>query len=170
MERMKRERAGEPVNYDARTGDRICFGGCRYAVTGTTPDRVTCRPTGGHDQATGDEVSYTYEGLKKAGAVFADYKLRPWSQDTFVPEHTFYALDRYIFSGGGPSDFLYSVLTNNLKKAVEHADSSNREALVTIVMYLLNRVPSTAWGDEDTVSRWLDDTQNVRTRTVRTFY
>lgn len=63
-----------------------------------------------------------------------------------IPEHTKMALRMYVEEGYMPGGFLTAVLCNDLFRAVDHADSENAAALVQIVKFIYNRVPSNAWG------------------------
>jgi hypothetical protein len=67
------------------------------------------------------------------------------------------AIDRYVQTGCHPGDFLYAVITNNLKESFGRADSHNRENLFSIVRYLYNEVPSPAWGSVEKVQEWSRD-------------
>jgi hypothetical protein len=63
-------------------------------------------------------------------------------------------IDDYVNSGQPVSDFLYSVLTNNLKESIAKADFMNIDNLPHIVAYLYNKCPMNCWGSEATVSKW----------------
>ena len=72
-----------------------------------------------------------------------------------IPTRTYDAISRYVNQRIATGDFLRAVLTNNLKSAVHHGDAYNLECLVDIVKVIYNYAPSTCWGDEDKVYRWL---------------
>lgn len=65
------------------------------------------------------------------------------------------AFDEYRDNGIPPSDFIYAVLTNNLKEAFARADADNERDMREIVCYVYNNMPSAAWGDPDKVAAWL---------------
>lgn len=73
----------------------------------------------------------------------------------FIPTRTIEALDRYLRLGIRTGDFLYAVLTNNLKGAVAYGDDDNVTALAWIVRYVVNQFPLAAQGSEEKVSQWL---------------
>lgn len=71
-------------------------------------------------------------------------------------EETVEDILNYVNEGYPPGDFLYAVLTNNLKEAFGRADSNNREYMFQIVSFLWNHVPSGCWGSPEKVKAWLD--------------
>ena len=71
------------------------------------------------------------------------------------PDHIKESIDRYVSQGVPPSDFLYNVLTNNLKEAIAHADEDNLDVLPHIVAYLHNEIPFPCWGTPEKVALWL---------------
>ncbi len=73
-----------------------------------------------------------------------------------IPEITLGALTRYVEQGIPPGSFLTAVLKNDLFDAMSRADMNNRYALHTICMYIYNKIPSTAWGNEERVSAWIE--------------
>jgi hypothetical protein len=76
-------------------------------------------------------------------------------RDQVVPEHTMAALRRYELLHIRTGDFLYAVLTNNLKEAFQRADDSNIENMYAIVNYCYNELPSVCWGSPEKVGAWL---------------
>ncbi len=74
-----------------------------------------------------------------------------------MPEATKYALDAYVERGQCPGHFVTAVLENNLFEAVNRADEGNLAALVDIVKYVYNKLPSDCWGSREKVERWLSD-------------
>lgn len=72
-----------------------------------------------------------------------------------MPRETKEAIDRYVKDHLEPGGFLYAVLCNDLRGAVDEADGVNRHALFEIVKYLYNHCPSTCWGSEERVVAWL---------------
>ncbi len=64
-------------------------------------------------------------------------------------------LINYVDLGIPPGDFLYSMLTNNLRQAVAHADDFNRTRIAEYVTVLYNYIPAQAWGSEENVREWM---------------
>lgn len=77
-------------------------------------------------------------------------------------EHTVECIDAYVQKGIPVGDFLYAVLSNDLKGAFNRADSNNYRFMGDIIRYLWNYVPSACWGSPERVKAWLDfkDQQN----------
>jgi hypothetical protein len=74
-----------------------------------------------------------------------------------IPAHTLIAIQNYIERKLPPGDFLYAVLSNNLKEAYRTADDRNRSAIEEIVRYLCNYAPATCWGSKERVYAWLNE-------------
>jgi len=64
-------------------------------------------------------------------------------------------IDNYIDNGIPPSEFLYAVLTNDLRHAAGKADITNRIHLYDIILYLENYAPNMSWGSPERVEKWL---------------
>ena len=71
-------------------------------------------------------------------------------------QDTVESIDRYVNDGIPPGDFLFAVLSNNLKESFKRADSNNCRYMADIVRYLYNYVPSACWGSPESVKTWLD--------------
>lgn len=80
----------------------------------------------------------------------------------FLPEHLQDGVQRYIEQGIYPGDFLTSVITNNLKEAVGHADHVSAAALGPIVRWFFNEAPGACWGGKATAKAWADASQDDR--------
>jgi len=74
-----------------------------------------------------------------------------------VPEYMQPGLKRYIENGIRPGDFLYAVLCNDLVAAYLNADDTNRKYLGNYAWWLIQECPIGAWGDKDTVEKWMTD-------------
>lgn len=86
-----------------------------------------------------------------------DYnKIRPDTIDS---------IKRYIELGIPPGDFLWAVLTNDLREAFGRADEGNIRAMFEIVCWLWNYAPAMCWGDEERVKNWLDVKAKARMET-----
>ncbi len=48
-----------------------------------------------------------------------------------------------------------AVLTNNLSESVARADSDSLESLPLIVKWVGRELPMCAWGDHDSVHKWI---------------
>jgi hypothetical protein len=72
-----------------------------------------------------------------------------------IPEITMHSLEAYIQYGQPAGGFLEAVLSNDLKNAVGNGDDENKEALVTLVYYLYNKVRSDCWGSKEKYENWL---------------
>lgn len=72
-----------------------------------------------------------------------------------VPVHMRDVLVNYIEKGWDPGEFLYAVLTNNLREAVGRADCFNIGQLPAYIYYLHNYAPADCWGTKEKVKAWL---------------
>ena len=72
-----------------------------------------------------------------------------------IPEHTKGGIDRYVNYHIPTGDFLYAVLTNNLKESFARADDENIKNMFDIVKYCYNEIPSECWGSPEKVKNWL---------------
>lgn len=72
-----------------------------------------------------------------------------------IPNFTREQIDQYVKTGQPVGDFLWAVLTNNLLDTFRRADDGNLNALVAIVTYLYQNVPSECWGSPENVSNWI---------------
>jgi len=66
------------------------------------------------------------------------------------------AIDRYVKERIPTGDFLYEVLTNNLKESFILADEENKRDLEEIVLYCYNCIPGICWGSKEKVKAWLE--------------
>lgn len=74
-----------------------------------------------------------------------------------IPPQTLRSIDFYVRERIPPGDFLYAVLTNDLKGAISFADNENLEALPAIVAYVRNHTPADCQGSPVKVQQWLED-------------
>lgn len=72
-----------------------------------------------------------------------------------VPGHTQDALVNYFVHGYEPGGFLSAVLRNDLVGAATKADSTNRECLAHIAIWIMNHAPYGSWGDQESINGWL---------------
>jgi len=175
MEAIQTEKHGKPVAIGSgpEKGDKFRSTAANppnlYRIIEVGDGGVTAIKINWRGKQLEEQRAYTFEELAFMGAAFVGYEMAPADADCFVPAHTLGALERYIFRGGGVSDFLYAMLTNDLGGCVAHGDSMNLDAIVTIYRYLYNRCPSTCFGSKEAVERWLDD-EEFRERNVRGYY
>ena len=66
------------------------------------------------------------------------------------------AIDRYVNDRIPTGNFLYAVLTNNLKDSFGLADEENMRDLFEIVQYCYWNIPSKCWGSPEKVKVWLN--------------
>jgi LPS sulfotransferase NodH len=66
-----------------------------------------------------------------------------------------YGMALYLCEGIRPGDFLYAVLSNDLKSAVLKADHINKDKLADYVGFLYMSAEHRAWWSEEKVEAWL---------------
>jgi hypothetical protein len=93
-----------------------------------------------------------------------DIENRAWS---LIPEHMRSGLRLYIEEGIPPGDFLYAVLTNNLRETVIRADEINRANIVNWVKFLRSHAPSECWGSVERYNAWIESGGLNRSRPRR---
>jgi len=62
----------------------------------------------------------------------------------------------YLEEGKPPGDFMYALLTNDLRGAITRADAANTAMLSTIWMWWLSEIPSAAQGSPYNVEAWVE--------------
>ena len=88
--------------------------------------------------------------------------MKDWFDYSRIPDITRNSLDAYAEEGRPTGGFLEAVLANDLHQAVARADSQNREALPTIVLYIVNNLPRRCWGSTKKVNAWISMDQKDR--------
>ena len=76
-----------------------------------------------------------------------------------MKQSTLDGLDRYVRDRIPTGDFLYSVLTNNLRESFAFADEENMRDLKEIVEYCYRKIPGVCWGSPEMVRLWLEGRQ-----------
>jgi len=71
-------------------------------------------------------------------------------------------IDRYVKTGEVHSNFVFALLTNNLRDAFVFADNDNIENMHSIVTYLYNEIPANCWGSERQVEKYIDRMTRLR--------
>lgn len=74
-----------------------------------------------------------------------------WS---LIPEHCRAGLREWIENGVVPGGFLCAVLENDLSRAVQRADMTNRKALPDYVTFLYTYAPRGSWGSPRNMEKW----------------
>ncbi len=72
-----------------------------------------------------------------------------------IPLHMVIPARMYIEEHCTVGNFLYCVITNDLKGAVSHADSRNKAALVDWVQFFYNQAPAACWGSTERYDAWV---------------
>jgi len=81
------------------------------------------------------------------------YKLAP--ADYYkLPKHLQDSMKIYVEDGIRSGGFLTAVLSNDLRGAVNIADSGNIKLLPDIITWLYNEVPQSCWGSTENVENW----------------
>jgi hypothetical protein len=65
-------------------------------------------------------------------------------------------VQRYIEHGIPPGGFLSAVISNDLREAASHADSTNRELLYEWVKFFANNAPQLCWGSLKSFNNWIE--------------
>lgn len=78
-----------------------------------------------------------------------------------VPSHTMEDLHAYIEQRCPVGEFLYAVLSNNLKESIARADPKNMQNIPAIVGFIYNYAPEQCWGSEEKVKEWLNPPKEV---------
>lgn len=72
-----------------------------------------------------------------------------------IPDYMHEGLTNYIERGIRPGDFLFSVVTNDLRNAARHADDVNKHLLFDYVSFFYSFAPTGCWGNFDRVMNWI---------------
>lgn len=73
----------------------------------------------------------------------------------YIPIHGWKPLCDYIYHGRKPGDFLTAVLSNNLRKAFEHADEVNEHKIKEYISILYTYAPQICWGSTTQFDEWI---------------
>lgn len=73
-----------------------------------------------------------------------------------IPAHMHDGVIRFVIEGRAPDrrGFLYAVLSNNLAKSFDKADSANLDALQGWTRLLHNDLPHNCYGSPEKVDEW----------------
>jgi len=83
-----------------------------------------------------------------------------------VPMHTQEAITGYLIRGWKPGGFLTAMLAGDLFRAVDSADTANRQMMWAISRFITTSLPVGSWGDYESVHNWSTDKNNIRTEYV----
>lgn len=73
-----------------------------------------------------------------------------------VPTNLVYGMVRYIMHGSVVGDFLTAVITNDLGKAMAHADDQSLKAIRTVYGVFYNLAPIGCFGSEEKMRLWME--------------
>jgi hypothetical protein len=93
-----------------------------------------------------------------------DAEIREKLEQADLPSYVKGRLLAYIMDGESVGHFLTSVLSNNLKDAVGHADDNNLICLPQYVRFLFNYAPAPCWGSPEAVTAWIEQGGLNKTR------
>jgi hypothetical protein len=71
-----------------------------------------------------------------------------------IPSYMREGVALYIEKGIRPGDFLWCIITNDLKGACAHADDVNRHLLFEYVQWFYSFAPVDSWGSAVRVASW----------------
>ena len=72
-----------------------------------------------------------------------------------VPPNLIGGIVRYVLYGTGVGDFLAAVISNDLGKAMSHADESSLYAIRAVYGVFYNRTPSGCFGSKEAMIEWM---------------
>lgn len=75
---------------------------------------------------------------------------------TNIPLYMHDGIARYLVNRVAPGGFLSAVISNDLRRACEKADSTNQHLLHEYVKFFYNDAPSQSWGSEEKFNAWLN--------------
>ena len=93
-----------------------------------------------------------------------DYAVVHAGQD--IPPHTQEALENYLIRGYMPGGFLTACLVGDLYRAVQSADTANRQMLWAIVRWIMHNAPEGSWGSAEAMRNWTADKNGCRTEFI----
>jgi hypothetical protein len=79
-----------------------------------------------------------------------------------VPREMWHALERYAYEGMELGSFLQACVANDLGKAIQVADQTNRRCLNGILFAVWSLVPGEATGSYAAYHRWIDKHKDRR--------
>jgi len=73
-----------------------------------------------------------------------------------IPKRMRGGIIRYIVDRIPPGDFLTSVMTNDLKRAITFADDENMWIIPVYIAFFYNKVPSSIYGNKENFNNHLE--------------
>ncbi len=94
-----------------------------------------------------------------------EYPVETWFDGDYaqIPERMQEALRLYVLHGVTPGDFLTGIITNNLRLAVGHADSTNAPLIRLYLQWFWNVAPARCHGSDRNMRQWVEERQALRT-------
>jgi len=74
-----------------------------------------------------------------------------------LPTYQQNQLARYIERGGEVRNFIYAVLTNDLSRAIFHANKNDIGHLKDLAEFLYWEAPKECWGSPEKVKAWIEN-------------
>ena len=86
-----------------------------------------------------------------------EYPVEHWFTGDYgnIPPHMQAAIKRYVIDRLRPGNFLSAVISNDLRGAVDHADSDNLPLIKLYVQWFYNRAPAICHGTAQRMEDWL---------------
>ena len=78
-----------------------------------------------------------------------------------IPQYMANGVYNYLNLGLPPGHFLSAVICNDLREAVERADSSNELRLAAWVKFFYNYCPSNSWGSKEIMIKWMNERRTI---------
>lgn len=72
-----------------------------------------------------------------------------------IPDYMHGAIERYVFDGIHPGDFLTALFSNDFMEAAIRADSTNIECFRAYAMLFYNDLPRGCWGSPELMREWM---------------
>lgn len=79
-----------------------------------------------------------------------------------IPDYMHDGIVGYLSLGIEPGSFLSAVIANDLSRAAENADGTNRVLLWDYVNWFYNHAPSESWGSLAKMEQWMSDRKKER--------
>lgn len=73
-----------------------------------------------------------------------------------IPDYMVDGISNYIEHRIPPGSFLAAVICNDLREAVNCADSINVQVIPAYVAYFYNHAPRACWGSPHAYQAWID--------------
>lgn len=79
-----------------------------------------------------------------------------------ISDYMIGGIERYVFDGVKPGDFLYAVLCNDFFEAIWRADTNNLAAIADWARFLHDCLPRICWGSAEAVEEWMAARKQAR--------